>query len=217
MNTGYMLQTAQSAGFRCHLYPIEELGWNDVDGFLDPEGRPVKTCFKLYPWEWMLGEGYGERTVQRMGVGPGLTQWIEPIWKMLWSNKALLVALWECFPDHEYLLPAYFAEDAPKELTDYIVKPLLAREGANAKIVRGGSEVIAEGPDQGYGEEGYVVQQFFELPGFAYDGPGATGQPTRPVIGSWVVDMVAQGIGIREADGWITNNLSRFVPHLIVH
>jgi len=35
-----------------------------------------------------------------------------------------------------------------------------------------------------------------------------------PVIGSWVVDGTAHGMGIRESDGPITDNLSRFVPHM---
>ena len=218
MNAGYMVQTAQEAGLICHLSPIEELGWNDAAGFLDPHGRRIHNCFKLYPWEWMVHETYGARCLQRMGVGEGMTQWIEPIWKMLWSNKALLVALWECFPGHPYLLPAWFAEDAPKDLTfdKYVIKPLLAREGANTQIVFERDKIVAEGPDQGYGEEGFVIQEFVQLPGFPYDGPGATpGGRTYPVIGSWVVDMFAAGIGVREADGLITNNLSRFVPHFI--
>jgi glutathionylspermidine synthase len=215
MTVAYLMQTAEQAGITGHMHPIEEIGWNDAAGFLDPDGRRIHTLFKLYPWEWMVHETYGARALQRMGDGDGQTQWIEPVWKMLWSNKGLLVALWECFPDHPYLLPAYFAPDAPTELTDYVVKPLLAREGANAKIVLGGTDVAAEGPDQGYGEEGFVVQAYTELPSFPYDGPGATGDGTRPVVGAWVVDMYAAGIGIRESDGLITNNLSRFVPHLI--
>ena len=32
--------------------------------------------------------------------------WIEPAWKMLWSNKGLLAILWELFPGHSNLLPA---------------------------------------------------------------------------------------------------------------
>ena len=37
-----------------------------------------------------------------------------------------------------------------------------------------------------------------------------------PVIGSWLVDGYACGIGIREDRGPITTNTSRFVPHLFV-
>jgi glutathionylspermidine synthase len=35
-----------------------------------------------------------------------------------------------------------------------------------------------------------------------------------PVIGSWLIDGVAAGIGIRESATPVTNNLSCFVPHL---
>ena len=36
-----------------------------------------------------------------------------------------------------------------------------------------------------------------------------------PIVGSWVVQGEAAGIGIREADGRITDDTSRFVPHKI--
>jgi glutathionylspermidine synthase len=34
------------------------------------------------------------------------------------------------------------------------------------------------------------------------------------VIGSWLIDGELTGMGIRESDGMITTNTSRFVPHL---
>ena len=37
-----------------------------------------------------------------------------------------------------------------------------------------------------------------------------------PVVGSWVVNNLACGIGIREDDSLITRNTSRFVPHQMV-
>ena len=43
-----------------------------------------------------------------MGDEQGQTLWIEPIWKMMWSNKGILPVLWRLFPDHPNLLPAYF-------------------------------------------------------------------------------------------------------------
>jgi glutathionylspermidine synthase len=141
-----------------------------------------------------------------MGDQRGQTQWIEPIWKMLWSNKGLLPVLYELNPGHPNLLPAYFADEAPASLTSYVKKPLLAREGANTSVVIDGVEV-ERGPDQDYGLEGYVVQEYVDLGDF--DGK-------RPVLGVWTVDMEPAGLGIRESDGYITNNLSRFVPHVLV-
>jgi glutathionylspermidine synthase len=35
------------------------------------------------------------------------------------------------------------------------------------------------------------------------------------VLGAWVVDGEPAGLGIRESDGLVTDNLSFFVPHTI--
>jgi glutathionylspermidine synthase len=37
---------------------------------------------------------------------------------------------------------------------------------------------------------------------------------TTAVFGSWLIDGEPAGMGIRESDGLVTNNFSRFVPHL---
>ncbi|WP_163981246.1 glutathionylspermidine synthase family protein, partial [Raoultella ornithinolytica] len=58
-------------------------------------------------------------------------RWLEPAWKSIISNKALLPMLWEMFPNHPNLLPAYFAEDDFPPMEKYVVKPIFSREGAN--------------------------------------------------------------------------------------
>jgi glutathionylspermidine synthase len=119
---------------------------------------------------------------------------------MMFSNKGLLAILWEMYPKHELLLPAYL--DGPRELVDYVRKPLLSREGANIEVVEGGDRTGTGGP---YGDAGYVYQAVAPIP--VIDGK-------RPVLGSWMIDQDPAGMGIRESDGRITDNLSRFVPHL---
>ncbi len=205
LTVGYLTETARAAGLKVTALAIEQLGMIDGEGFVDLEGEPVRTAFKLYPWEWLVHEELAHEALGRMGAAPGETQWIEPIWKMLWSNKAILAVLWELFPDHPNLLPTYFDEDKPADMTSYVRKPLLAREGANAVVYIDGEEV-ERGPDQDYGAEGFVVQAYADLG--SYDG-------ARPVLGVWTVDMEPAGLGIRESDGYVTNNSSRFVPHLI--
>jgi glutathionylspermidine synthase len=117
---------------------------------------------------------------------------------MLWSNKALLAILWELFPGHPNLVPAFI--DGPRHLNSYVRKPKMSREGANITIVVDRQKVY-EGAGE-YGEEGFVYQHFL---------PPVNDQ--HPVIGSWVIDGVSAGIGIRESKGLITDNMSRFVPH----
>ena len=205
MTVGYLAETARQADIAVQLLPIEQLGYDPFVGFIDLEGAAVRSCFKLYPWEWMLHEEFSQPMLERMGEGMGKTLWIEPIWKMLWSNKGLLPVLWRLYPDHPNLLPAYFESETHDKLTSFVRKPLLAREGADTTVVIDGA-VAAEGPSQGYGDEGYVVQGYTDLGDY---GGG------HPVLGAWVVDMEPAGLGIRESDSLITDNLSRFVPHII--
>src|SRR6202008_1092908 len=76
-------------------------------------------------------------------------QWLEPIWKMLWSNKALLAILWELNPNHELLLPAYL--DGPREMSSYVRKPFFGREGQGIAVIRNGN-VIEGAPGSGNAE-----------------------------------------------------------------
>ena len=206
MTVAYLIETAKEAGLTCELLPIESLGLHPEIGFVDVEGKVVRTAFKLYPWEWMVHEDFAEALLERMGDGQGETIWIEPIWKMLWSNKGMLPVLWRLYPGHDALLPAFFADEAPPQLRNFVRKPLLGREGADTEVVLDG-EVVATGPRQGYGAEGFVVQEYTDL--------GVHGDGARPVLGVWTVEMEPAGLGIREQDGLVTNNLSRFVPHVI--
>lgn len=197
----YMAETAKAAGFDPKLCYIEDLQW-DVDAarFLDGDGEPVDRIFKLYPWEWMVNEQFAGFLLQSRGT----TQWVEPAWKLLLSNKQLLVVLWELFPGHPNLLPA-FADPAPLAAEPYVRKPRLGREGANVSVHDADGAVVAEqeGP---YGEEGFVYQRravFAPIPG------------KTAVIGSWVVGDSPAGIDLRETSGPITGDLAEFVPHFI--
>lgn len=109
------------------------------------------------------------------------------------------------FPNHPNLLPAYFAEDDHPPLDHYVIKPLFSREGANIQIVENGKEVAkVDGP---YGEEGMIIQQFHPLPKFG---------DSYTLIGSWLVNDQPCGIGLREDRELITQDLSRFYPHIIL-
>jgi glutathionylspermidine synthase len=141
---------------------------------------------------------YGPRKDRRQW---GSMLWIEPIWKMLWSNKALLAILWELNPGHELLLPAYL--DGPRDLKSYVRKPLLGREGSGIAVVRDG--IAVEGVLEGENQQGYVYQELASM---------AAAGGKNAVFGSWLVDGEPAGMGIRESRGLVTNNTSCFVPHL---
>ena len=197
-NTEYMRDCAIQAGLETKLVFLDDIGWNnDNNQFVDIEDETIRNIFKLYPWEWLAKDEFGENILQDSNQ----TFWIEPSWKMLLSNKAILAILWELNPDCEFLLPTYFDENGMK---DYVKKPILSREGANIEMVKHYGTI--QKTDGEYGEEGFVYQQLFELPDF---------DDNYPVIGSWIIGQEAAGISIREANNLITDNKSRFIPHLI--
>lgn len=197
-NTEYIRDCAMQAGLETKLVFIDDIGWDtDANIFVDLEGEPIKNMFKLYPWEWMVKDDFGNQIL----LDKNKTLWIEPAWKMLLSNKAILPILWQLYPDCKYLLPTYF-EDG--KLLNYVKKPILSREGANVEIVK--NNTVIESSIGSYGNEGFVYQELFSLPEF---------EGKYPVIGSWIIGQEPAGIGIREADGLITDNKSCFVPHLI--
>ncbi len=190
MTVTYLRDTAQQAGLATYGLAVQDIGW-DGEYFVDLDDSLIRTLFKLYPWEWLVHEAFARHL-------PGTVTWIEPIWKMLLSNKGILAVLWEMYPDHPNLLPAYL--DGSRDLLRFVKKPLLSREGSNVTIVDG---VFTEANDGDYGEEGFVWQQIASLP--KHDA----------IIGSWLIDQTARGIGMREPKRGtrITTNMARFVPH----
>jgi glutathionylspermidine synthase len=132
MTVGYLRDTAEQAGLATRGLLVEELGWNvRTNALVDLEGRPISTLFKLYPWEGLVADELGPL----LPIIPAT--WIEPAWKMILSNKAILPILWELFPGHPNLLAAGRTPIAGA----WVKKPLLGREGANVSIRTPGIEV----------------------------------------------------------------------------
>jgi glutathionylspermidine synthase len=194
MTVNYLRDTAIQAGWQTQYLDVEQLGWHPTrQVFTDMREFEIKNCFKLYPWEWMQREKFGPMVLK------DTVNWLEPPWKAILSNKAILAVLWELFPGHANLLPTEFV---PLVGGNYVQKPIFGREGANIQVFESGRLSLATvGP---YGGP-CVYQQFCNTSPF--DGK-------HVIIGSWIVNGWACGIGIREDDTLITGNLSRFVPHL---
>jgi glutathionylspermidine synthase len=183
-NTEYLRDCAIQAGIDTKLLFINDLGWDDNDQrFIDMEDEPIQNIFKLYPWEWLCEEEFAQNIL----LDKLQTNWIEPAWKMILSNKSILPILWQLYPKHQYLLQADFTAGTMK---NFVKKPILSREGSNIDLIENGQLIGSKSGD--YGKEGYIFQELFTLPN--YDN-------NFPVI--------------RESSTLITDNQSRFVPHLI--
>ena len=202
LTLAYLRDTAQQAGLKTLQLFMEEIGWNDEQqAFLDPNEDHMFSIFKLYPWEAMLQEEFGPHAIDTYQS----VRWIEPIWKLLLSNKGILPILWQLYPNHELLLEAHF-DTAPTSLRDYVRKPLYSREGANITMVRNSNTIAAtDGPYRGH----QIIQALAPEAVF----PDKNGSSRHPILGLWMIDQDCCGLGIRESAGLITDNLSSFVPH----
>ena len=204
LTLAYLRDTAQQAGLPTLPIFIEEIGWNEQrQAFVDLDEQQIFSIFKLYPWEMMLAEEFGPAALDTYTA----MRWIEPIWKMLLSNKGILPILWELFPNHELLLESHI-ECCSSALRSYVRKPLHSREGSNITLVRDGITVAStEGPYNGPA----ILQALAPVAAFPDNlQPGAS---RHPVLGLWMIDQQCCGLGIRESSGLITDNLSSFIPH----
>lgn len=194
-NLEYLRDTAMQAGLQTEPLFIEDIGFDSCNArFVDNNNAVIDYLFKLYPWEWLLHESFGRH------IDSAAINLIEPAWKMILSNKAILPILWELNPHHPNLLEASFDPGHFKD--NFVSKPFLSREGCNIRVHRNGT--ISE-YDGSYTGSGTVYQELAILP--CFDG-------NFPVIGSWVIGGEPAGIGIREDLSGVTTNTSRFVPHL---
>ncbi len=196
----YFADCAKVAGLTPKIIYMEDIGVDAQGNFTDLNDYVIQWIFKLYPWEMMFHEDFAQYLNND-------TLYIEPPWKAIISNKAILPLLWEKYPHHPNLLPAYFADKKHllNESRGIVKKPIFSREGANVTIEKNGT-ILTETKGC-YGEEGYIYQEFYPLPKFGDD---------YTVIGSWIIGDKAAGLSIREDCSLITKDSSRFIPHIIL-
>ena len=198
VTTKYLQDVAIQAGLDTDFIFIEDIGLNEADLFIDGKDNLISNIFKLYPYEWLFDEPFGKYLIKNKDT----CYWIEPPYKAILSNKMMLKYIYELFPNSPYILPCTCNEEDVVRVKNYAKKPIFSREGENVSLFANGN--TSEETQGEYGDEGFIYQEYFELPEF--DGK-------HPIIGSWVIGGKAAGIGIRESTGRITNVTSSFCSH----
>ena len=195
----YLAQCAEEVGFQTEMVDINQIQLSVDNEFLDHNANKIFNMFSLYPYEFALLDEYGDYLAESG------CRFIEPIWKVLLSSKALLPIMWKLYPQHPNLLECYFSsEDAAKRMINKVTKPIYSREGSNIEIVLEGKTV--EGTTGNYGNEGFICQEYVPLAEFEHG---------HIVVGSWMIGKTGSGISFRESNNRITNDVARFIPHII--
>lgn len=196
----YLLDTYLASGKNTgNCINLTDLGVDSKNRFVDLSDNVIENIFKLYPYEFMQQEEFINCAAN--------TNFIEPSWKILLSNKSLLPELWQRHKNHPLLLASYFDRNQFATNNDFIKKPIFSREGANVSSTNPldsrnkDYELYA---DNLYDSTGYILQKDAQIK--LQDG-------YTPIVGSWVVGDEPCGINIREDIGF-TRNTSAFVSHI---
>lgn len=198
--TDYLRDIAEQVGIKTRHIDLEDIGLTADGRFVDLENNWIPHLFKLHAWEFIFREEFGA------AIAHCDTQFIEPAWKSIISNKGVLPLLWEMNKGQLNLLPSFIDTDVSKPVAaGWVRKPFFSREGANIDLCTlAGERMQVDGP---YTDAPYILQALSPLPKFG---------DSYTLIGSWVIGDEPAGIGIREDNSLITKDTSRFLPHIIL-
>jgi glutathionylspermidine synthase len=224
-NMEYLVKTAKEGGVDARSVSIAQLSFDPFTSKLTDlnSSNTVSALWKLYPYEWLIDEDIGQALEERF-YRPGDTnnpgvQFLEPPWKLVLGNKALIALLWQLFPGHRNLLPASFSDSVVLPGEKWVSKPKFGREGQGVLYsqsydgspsylfhadARNSSEIPTENGSVYIGAP--IYQKFHQTRRFS-------GRQT--VIGSWIIYGEPAGLAFREDVRQTTLDSSSFVPHLV--
>lgn len=191
------------------------IGLDDGGHFIDHFNERIPVLWKMYDWSDIQNdmENDGATAALVRQLENGEMKILEPLWKQVLSNKGAMALMWQRFKDSkysQYLLETYFDQDLSVENTRlqldiHVRKPLIGMEGVGISI-ESGMGSLGQRETLGYGSEGYIIQEYVELPqalGYHY------------MIGSWSVDGTASGIILRGDTSKITGRHCLIIPHIV--
>ncbi|UJR16808.1 hypothetical protein I4U23_003707 [Adineta vaga] len=210
----YMQNVLKEANIESKLYVgTNQFYWKD-ETIIDDDGETVEFVWKLWMWDSVLHNEYSTEhsNGQHPQIGDILLhkqiKIIEPLWKVITNNKALLAVLWQTYPNHPNLLRTEWKlTDELKQLS-FVKKPIVGRCSHNITIydAKNDESIIAETKGN-FSSYDNIYQEFFLATN--YNGH-------HPVISSWVIREKFGGFVVREDENLITNNHSSVVPCCIV-
>jgi glutathionylspermidine synthase len=212
----YLQRVAQEGGLATRFISFSDIGravenFYDEDDdlyevvtFVDLQNQPITNLIHLAPLNWMLAGTFGPDLINQ--VVQGRIRLIEPAWKILASNKRLMVEMWNRNAFHPNLLKTSTIVEPEFPLLGYVSKPVTGQGGQNVTIFGPNNQIV----DQTQGDlasEQMIYQERANLS--ETDGNFA-------VVNSWWIGGQSVGLGIHEASVPIIDASGTFVPHVIV-
>ncbi|CAF0904380.1 unnamed protein product [Didymodactylos carnosus] len=221
----YMQNVMNEAGINSKLCTMtDDFYWKDST-IVDSDGELVKIVWKLWMWETIFRDyvevqkerslNNGNRWSPVNGEHPRLSdillndriKVVEPLWKVITSNKALLPVLWSMFPNHPNLLHSEWTLTNELRQAPYVKKPIVGRCGQNVTLYDANGNSVMDETTGKFSDRNCIYQELFALKN--YDGYYA-------IICSWIISGLFTGFCIREDNKLITDGDSPITACCIV-
>ncbi|CAF0988295.1 unnamed protein product [Didymodactylos carnosus] len=221
----YMQNVMKEAGIDSKLCIMtDDLYWQDST-IVDNDGVLVKVVWKLWMWETVFRD-YTEAQTERCnknedqwkpvnGEHPRLSdillndhvRVIEPLWKVITSNKALLSVVWSMFPNHPNLLHTEWTLTNDLKQAPFVKKPIVGRCGQNVTLYQTNGDSVIDESTGKFSNRDCIYQELFPLTN--YDG-------YYGIICSWIISGLFAGFCVREDKKLITDGDSPVTACCIV-
>lgn len=193
----YLCDCVVQVGLCGEFIVIEDIGLFEDGCFIVLDDMVIGSLFKLYLLEDLMIELFGQVL---FGLG---VQLLELVWKVIFSNKGVLLLLWECYCGYFNLLVVDF-DDGSVLLVGWVCKLLFLCEGVNVVMyLVDGSWQESEGL-----YIGLVICQVVYL-FIVFEGGYL-------LVGSWIVGDQVCGMGICEDNSCIICDSVCFVLYVII-
>lgn len=206
----FMKGLAETAGWATRNTRIKDLHWDiKQSAWKDTENNYITALFKQYPWEMLLRQNISKDLFENNN----LEMILEPSWKTILSNRAILPAMYELYPKSEILSPAFL--NSHKGLGNNIVTgPLLHTSSRNEMGILNGRKFTAWGEQQkDFSNQRVLAHRKMEIPKRFRD---ASGGYRFAYLSFFTIAGNPAGFGIRETRLPILGIHTTFKPHIVM-
>jgi trypanothione synthetase/amidase len=216
----YMQSITKEVGIESKIcVGTDQLYWKD-DIIVDNDGEPIKLTWKLWTWDAIF-QDYLDATKERdldnemINKHPRISdvffhdqiKVIEPLWKMITSNKALLPLLCQMYPNHPNLLRSEWNLTNELKHIPFVKKPTTGHHGQNITLYGPQGDFIIAATTGYFSDCDNIYQELFSR---------KSDSGYHPIINSWIIRGNYAGLCIREDQNLISNNKSPMTPCCII-